>query len=179
MALKIEYLEGVSRLDLVDFDGSEAEARKAEGLGIRVVLLRFGLILAKHGGGLPRVMLPFRFGLGGRVGSGNQWLPWSTLDDAVGMIRFVITNENLTGPVNAVAPQPVKNAEFTRTLAAVMHRPAIFPVPAFVLRMALGEMADALALGSQRAVPQKLEQSGYRYQHRDLESALRAVLGNG
>jgi uncharacterized protein (TIGR01777 family) len=155
----------------------EAEARKAEVLGLRVVLLRFGMILARRGGGLPKIMLPFRFGLGGRIASGKQWLPWSTLDDAVGMIAFSLGNENVSGPVNAVSPEPVQNAEFTRTLAVVMHRPAIFPVPAFVLRIALGEMADALALGSQRAVPRKLEQIGYRFQHPHLEAALRAVLG--
>jgi uncharacterized protein (TIGR01777 family) len=157
----------------------EAEARKAEALGVRVVLLRFGMILAKHGGGLPRIMLPFRFGLGGRIGSGKQWLPWSTLDDAVGIIAFALRNENVGGPVNAVSPEPVQNAEFTRTLAAVMHRLAIFPVPAFVLRAALGEMADALALGSQRAVPKVLEGLGFSFHHPNLESALKSILGNG
>lgn len=155
----------------------EAEARKAEALGVRVVILRFGFILAEHGGGLPRIMLPFRLGLGGRISSGKQWLPWSTLDDAVGMIAFALRNENVSGPVNAVSPEPVQNAEFTRTLAKVMRRPAIFPVPAFVLRVALGEMADALALGSQRAVPRVLEHLGYSFLHPRLEPALKAVLG--
>src|SRR5262249_35408064 len=152
----------------------ESEARKAEALGIRVVILRFGLILAKHGGGLPKIMLPFRFGLGGRIGNGQQWLPWSTLDEAVSIIRFALNNENIAGPVNAVAPNPARNAEFSKTLAKVMHRPAVFPVPAFVLRIALGEMANALALGSQRAVPKALEKVDYRFQHPSLEPALQS-----
>jgi len=154
----------------------EAEARKAEALGIRVVLLRFGVILARHGGALPQMMLPFRFGVGGKTGSGRQWMPWLTLDDAIAIIRFAVNNESVSGPLNAVAPQPMQNAEFTRVLAAVMHRPAIFPAPAFALRILLGEMADALLLGSQRAVPAVLEKLGYSFLHPSLEPALQFIL---
>ena len=154
----------------------EAEARKAEALGIRVVLLRFGVILARHGGALPQMMFPFRFGVGGKIGSGRQWMPWLTLDDAIAIIRFAVNNESVSGPLNAVAPQPMQNAEFTRVLAAVMHRPAIFPAPAFALRILLGEMADALLLGSQRAVPAVLEKLGYSFLRPSLEPALQFIL---
>jgi uncharacterized protein len=154
----------------------EGEALKAEALGIRVVLLRFGVILAKHGGALPRMMLPFRFGVGGKIGSGKQWTPWLALEDAVAIVRFALHNESVGGPINAVAPQPVRNAEFTLALAKVMRRPAIFSVPGFALRVALGEMADALLLQSQRAVPNVLEKFGYSFLYPNLEMALAAVL---
>lgn len=154
----------------------EAEARKAEALGIRVVLLRFGVILAKHGGALPQMMLPFRFGVGGKIGSGRQWMPWLTLEDAVAIARFALENESVSGPLNVVAPQAVQNAEFTKVLAQAMRRPAILPAPAFALRLLLGEMADALLLGSQRVVPEVLTRLGYRFQHPSLGPALRSVL---
>jgi uncharacterized protein (TIGR01777 family) len=154
----------------------EAEARKAEALGIRVVLLRFGVILVKHGGALPQMMLPFRFGAGGKLGSGQQWMSWITLEDAIGAIQLALKNENVAGPLNVVAPQPVQNAEFTCVLAKAMHRPAIFPAPAFALRLALGEMADALLLASQRVAPQRLQTLGYSFLHPDLATALASVL---
>jgi uncharacterized protein len=154
----------------------EAEAARAEALGMRVARLRFGVILAKRGGALPQMMLPFRLGAGGRIGSGRQWMSWLTLDDAVAMIRFALENEAARGALNAMAPQAVRNAEFTRALAKALHRPAIFPAPAFALRLALGEMADALLLSSQRAVPQKLQQLGYRFVHPELAGALEEVL---
>ena len=154
----------------------EAEAARAEALGMRVARLRFGVILAKRGGALPQMMLPFRLGAGGRIGSGRQWMSWLTLDDAVAIIRFALENEAARGVLNAVAPQAVRNAEFTRALAKALHRPAIFPAPAFALRLALGEMADALLLSSQRAVPQKLQQMGYRFVHPELAGALDEVL---
>ncbi|HVS74090.1 MAG TPA: TIGR01777 family oxidoreductase [Candidatus Acidoferrales bacterium] len=154
----------------------EAEAARAEALGMRVARLRFGVILAKRGGALPQMMLPFRLGAGGRIGSGRQWMSWLTLDDAVAMIRFALENEAARGALNAVAPQAVRNAEFTRALAKALHRPAIFPAPAFALRLALGEMADALLLSSQRVVPQKLQQMGYRFVHPELAGALEEVL---
>ncbi len=157
----------------------EAEARKAEAFGTRVVLLRFGVILARHGGALPRMMLPIELMVGGRLGSGKQWMPWLTLREAAGIARFALENDQLRGPVNAVAPQPVTNAEFTRVLAKALHRPALFPAPAFALRLALGEMADALLLGSQRVVPQKLLQSGYKFAQPELPGALAAVLAAG
>lgn len=154
----------------------EAEALKAEALGIRVVLARFGIILARDGGALPQMMLPFRFFAGGKIGSGRQWMSWISLDDVVEILRLAIENGNVRGAINVISPQPVQNAEFTRTLASAMHRPALFPAPAFALRLALGEMADALLLSSQRVLPQKLEKLGYRFLHSDLSGALAAIL---
>jgi uncharacterized protein len=114
--------------------------------------------------------------VGGRIGSGQQWMSWVTLQDVVEIIRYALENSAVSGAVNVVAPQPAQNAEFTRELARAMHRPAIFPAPAFALRLALGEMADALLLSSQRVMPARLERYGYRFQHADLASALVAVL---
>ena len=153
----------------------EAEAVKAEVLGIRVVLARLGVILAKYGGALPRMMLPFRFFAGGNIASGRQWMSWISLDDTVGILRFGLENGNVRGPLNAISPKPVQNSEFTQSLARAMHRPAILPAPAFALRLALGEMADALLLSSQRVLPQKLQQLGYSFQHPNLSSALAAL----
>ena len=154
----------------------EAEATRAEMSGIRTVLLRFGVILSADGGALPQMLMPFRFGLGGRLGSGKQWMSWIALDDAVETICSAIANENLTGPVNVVSPSPLTNAEFTRIAAAVLHRPAIFAAPAFALRIALGEMADALLLASQRVIPERLLDASYAFRFPELESALRAIL---
>jgi uncharacterized protein len=154
----------------------EAEALKAEALGIRVVLARFGIILARNGGALPKMMLPFKFGAGGKLGSGKQWMSWVTLEDVVGILKFAIENSAERGAVNVVAPGAVQNSEFTKVLAKVMHRPALFPAPAFALRLALGEMADALLLSSQRVKPQKLQQLGYSFLHSELPAALNAVL---
>jgi hypothetical protein len=154
----------------------EAEALKAETLGIRVVLARFGIILARDGGALPKVILPFKFGVGGRIGSGQQWMSWIALQDVVGILRYALENRVIRGALNVVAPKPVQNTEFTKVLARAMHRPALFPAPAFALRLVLGEMADALLLSSQRVVPQRLQQLGFRFQHADLTSALAALL---
>ena len=163
----------------------EAEAVKAEVLGIRVVRARLGVVLAKHGGALAKMLLPFRLGAGGRLGSGKQWMSWVTLEDVVGIIRFaleeapvgsVLSLMPLSGALNVVSPQPVRNAEFTQALAQALHRPALFPAPAFALRLALGEMADALLLSSQRVLPQKLAQADYRFRHPELDGALAAVL---
>ncbi len=154
----------------------EAEARKAEALGIRVVLARFGIILAREGGALPKMMLPFKFGAGGKLSSGLQWMSWVTLEDGVGILRLAIENASIRGAVNIVSPQPLQNAEFTYVLAKAMHRPALFPAPAFALRLALGEMADALLLSSQRVLPRAIEKLGYRFLHADLTAALAAVL---
>jgi len=154
----------------------EAEALKAEALGIRVVLARFGIILAREGGALPKMMLPFKFGAGGKLGSGQQWMSWVALEDVVGILRFAIENNSARGPINIASPQPVQNAEFTKVLASALHRPALFPAPAFALQLALGEMADALLLSSQRVAPQALEKLGYRFLHSDLTPALAAVL---
>ena len=155
----------------------EAEALKAEAIGVRVVLARFGVILARDGGALPKMVLPFRFFAGGKIGSGQQWMSWISLDDVIEILRFALENGNVRGPINVISPQPVQNAEFTKTLASVMHRPALFPAPPFALRLALGEMADALLLSSQRVLPKKLEGLDYHFLHADLKGALTSLLG--
>jgi uncharacterized protein (TIGR01777 family) len=154
----------------------ENEAVKAEELGVRVVLLRFGIILAKEGGALPKMMLPFKYGLGGKLGSGRQWTSWIALQDVVAIIQAALQSDSWKGPVNLVAPQAMRNSDFTKSLAKVMHRPAIFAAPAFALRLAMGEMAETL-LGGVRVAPQVLEQYGYRFLHANLEEALNAILG--
>ena len=154
----------------------EAEALKAEALGIRVVLARFGIILSREGGALAKMLLPFKLGAGGRLGSGQQWMSWVTLEDVIGILRMAIEKATVRGAVNVVAPQPVKNTEFTKVLAKALHRPALLPAPAFALRLALGEMADALLLSSQRVTPKTLEQAGYRFLHPELPAALSAIL---
>jgi uncharacterized protein (TIGR01777 family) len=121
-------------------------------------------------------MLPFKFGAGGKLSSGQQWMSWVTLEDVVGILRLAIENVSLRGAVNIVSPQPLQNAEFTYLLAKAMHRPALFPAPAFALRLALGEMADALLLSSQRVLPRAIEKLGYGFLHADLTAALAAVL---
>jgi len=132
--------------------------------------------LAREGGALPKMLTPFKLGAGGRLGSGKQWMSWATLEDVVAILKFAIENATVRGAINVVSPQPLQNAEFTKVLARAMHRPALFPAPAFVLRLALGEMADALLLSSQRVAPQALEKLGYRFLHADLTSAMAAVL---
>jgi len=154
----------------------EAEAVKAEALGMRVVRARFGIILAKHGGALPQMMRPFNFFVGGKLGSGQQWMSWITLPDTVGVLRFALANRAVSGALNVVTPTPVRNAEFVRELGRAMHRPALLPAPAFALEFALGEMAEALLLSSQRAMPSRLQQLGYKFEHGNLPLALAAVL---
>jgi uncharacterized protein (TIGR01777 family) len=155
----------------------ETESMRAESAGIRTVILRFAVILSPKGGALARMLLPFKLGAGGRLGSGKQWMSWAALEDVVEIVRAAIADERLRGPVNVAAPGPVQNVEFTRVLARVLHRPAIFPAPAFALRIALGEMADGLLLASQRVMPEKLRAAGYQFRYENLESALRAILG--
>jgi uncharacterized protein (TIGR01777 family) len=146
---------GTDFLSLVVRDW-EAEAARAEICGIRTAELRFGVILSAEGGALAAMLRPFKFGMGGRLGSGKQWMSWISLEDAVGVVCSAITDEQLTGPLNVVAPNPLRNAEFTRITAAVLHRPAIFAAPASALRIALGEMADGLLLASLRVIPERL-----------------------
>jgi len=154
----------------------ESAATPAADAGVRVVNLRIGVVLAKHGGALPAMLPAFRVGLGGPVGSGRQYWSWITLDDVVGAFLFALNSEVLHGPVNAVAPAAVRNAEFVRALAKALHRPAIFPLPAFVVRTVFGEMGEALLLGSARVRPAKLEAAGYKYRHPELGEALNATL---
>jgi uncharacterized protein (TIGR01777 family) len=154
----------------------EAEARRAAPMGIRTATLRFGIILSGKGGAIPSMLTPFKLGLGGRLGSGKQWMSWIAIEDVIGVIRFAIANEQVSGPVNVVAPNPVRNEEFTRLLAGMLHRPAIFPAPAFVLKLAMGEMADGVLLGSNRVRPEKLLAAGYSFRFQILEPALRAAV---
>jgi hypothetical protein len=154
----------------------EAEAMRADQFGARVVLPRFGIILSRQGGALPRMLTPFKMGVGGRLGSGRQWMSWISLDDTIGILRHALTEDRLRGPLNAVAPNPVRNAEFTTVLAHVLHRLASFPAPAFALKLALGEMAGPLLLSSQRVLPAMLQRVAYRFQHERLDSALAHVL---
>ncbi len=155
----------------------EAATEPASQAGIRVVHLRFGLILSPAGGALKKMLLPFKLGVGGRIGSGRQFMSWIAIDDSVGAIHHAIVTESLQGPVNAVTPTPVTNAEYTRTLARVLSRPAVAPMPAFAARIAFGEMADALLLASQRVMPTRLQETGYRFKHPELDGALRHLLG--
>jgi uncharacterized protein (TIGR01777 family) len=154
----------------------ESEALKAEALGIRVVRARFGVILSKQGGALPQMIRPFQFGVGGKIGTGKQWLSWIALDDVIAILRLAVENANITGPLNVISPQPVTNADFTKILATVLHRPALFPVPAYSLRLIFGEMAEALLLSSQRVLPYQLQKLNYQFHHPDLAAALTAIL---
>ena len=155
----------------------EDATKPAASNGIRVVNLRIGFVLSQDGGGLATMLLPFKLGLGGRVGSGRQYLSWIAIDDLVGAISHAILTDSLRGPVNAVAPNPVTNQEFTKTLGSVLRRPTIFPLPAFAARLVMGEMADELLLASARITPKRLLASGYKFQFPKLKEALRHVLG--
>jgi uncharacterized protein len=155
--------------------GWEREAHVAEQFGVRVVTPRIGVVLGRRGGALAQMLLPFRLGVGGRLGTGEQWMSWIALDDLVSVIEFAITNTGIRGPVNAVAPNPVTNAAFTRDLAAALHRPAILPVPAFALKILFGEMSQVL-LGGQRVIPQAALRAGFQFRFADLGEALRAAL---
>jgi len=155
----------------------EAATDAARRNGIRVVNLRIGFVLGKAGGGLATMLLPFKLGVGGRVGSGRQYMSWIAIDDVVGAISHAILSDSLRGPVNAVAPNPVTNREFTKTLGRVLWRPTIFPLPAFAARLVMGEMADDLLLASTRVKPSRLLSSGYEFRFPELQDALRHVLG--
>jgi uncharacterized protein len=157
----------------VEWENATALAREK---GIRVVNTRFGIILDAKGGALAKMLPPFRMGIGGKIGSGKQWMSWIALDDVVGAIKFALTNQSLTGPVNFVAPNPVQNAEFTKTLGKILSRPTIFPIPAFGVRLAFGEMADALLLSSQRVEPERLKATGFQFAFSQIDNALRHVL---
>jgi uncharacterized protein (TIGR01777 family) len=153
----------------------ETEAGRARALGLRVATPRTGIVLGRGGGALARMLPPFRLGLGGPLGSGRHWMPWIHVDDVAGLYLHAAATPAVTGAINAVAPAPVTNREFTRILAGVLRRPAIFPVPAFALKLAFGEMAGIL-LASQRVVPRVAEQTGYTFRYPTLETALRAIL---
>lgn len=148
----------------------------ASNAGIRVVHLRTGIVLAKNGGALAKMVTPFKLGVGGRIGSGMQYMSWIDLEDEVQVILHCIQTESLQGPVNSVGPSPVTNAEFTKTLGRALSRPSVVPLPAFAARLALGEMADGLLLASQRVQPTKLLSTGYVFRHTNLEQTLRKIL---
>lgn len=156
----------------------EAATEAARDAGVRVVTVRTGIVLSGRGGAMGPLLPLFRLGLGGRVGAGRQWWSWVSLEDEVGIIRHALSSATLSGPVNATAPAPVTNAEFARTLGAVLRRPAILPAPRPALELVLGrELAQEVLLASQRVLPARATADGYDFVHRDLESALRSVLG--
>lgn len=165
-----DFLAGVGK----EWEAATAPATEA---GIRVVHLRLGVILAREGGALPRMVRPFLLGAGGPIGNGRQWMSWITLDDAVAAILEVLRNEDAGGPINTVAPEPVRNADFAARLGEVLHRPALIPAPAFALRLLFGEMADAALLASQRVIPSRLGALGFRFRYPTLVGALHAILG--
>jgi uncharacterized protein len=157
----------------LEWEGSTASAVQK---GIRVVNLRFGVVLSPAGGALAKMLTPFRMGVGGKLGDGKQYMSWIALDDAIGAIHHAVVNDRLISAVNAVSPNAVTNAEFTRTLGRVLSRPTLFPVPAAAARIAFGEMADALLLASARVMPARLLETGYQFRYPELEGALRHLL---
>ena len=155
----------------------EKAAESSRQAGIRVVNLRIGVVLTPRGGALEKMLLPFKLCVGGVIGSGQQYMSWIAIDDVVGAIHHAVTCDSLSGPVNAVAPEPVTNRTFTKTLGKVLHRPTIFPMPAFAAKLAFGEMGEELLLASTRVIPQCLQESGYRFRCPTLDGALRHLLG--
>lgn len=155
-----------------DWEGAADPARDA---GIRVVHLRIGMVLAREGGALVKMLTPFRLGLGGPLGNGRAWMSWIHLDDLVRAACFAIEDGTLSGPVNAVAPAPVTNADFTRALARALHRPALLPAPAFAIRALLGEMGQELLLASTRVLPRRLEAAGFRFAYPSIDKAFEAI----
>jgi uncharacterized protein (TIGR01777 family) len=150
----------------------EVESRRAEDSGIRTVLLRTGIVLSKDGGALGTMLTPFKFGLGGVVGNGKQWMSWISLDDQIAVINYVLENENMRGAVNSVSPHPVTNEEFTTVMGEVLYRPTFIPVPEFAVHLAFGEMGDALLLDSIKVVPKRLEEAGFEFKFPILKKAL-------
>jgi uncharacterized protein (TIGR01777 family) len=149
----------------------EKEALRAQTLGIRVVTVRTGVVLGKGGGALAKMLTPFRLGVGGRLASGRQWMPWVHLDDVVGIFLHAAANPSVAGPINATAPTPATNAQFTKALAAALHRPAIFPMPAFMLKLMVGEFAEII-LASQKVAPKVAQRTGYTFKHPEIGPAL-------
>ncbi len=154
----------------------EQSTEVATQAGIRVVFLRLGIVLAPNGGALDKMLFPFKWGFGGVLGSGNQYWSWIALEDVIGMVDFIISQNSLEGPVNVVSVKPATNREFTKTLASVLKRPSFLPVPAFMAHLALGEMADELLLASTRVVPDKILKVGYQFLHENLKEYLQKVL---
>jgi hypothetical protein len=157
-------------------DAWEMESEKAEEFGARVVMPRIGVVLSKDGGALEKMLTPFKFGVGGRVGSGKQWMSWITLEDLIRIIHFALETEKLRGVVNATAPNPVTNAEFTGTFGKVLHRPAILPVPEFAIKLMFGEMGETLLLQGARVLPERLLENGFEFKFPNLEEAMKSAL---
>jgi uncharacterized protein (TIGR01777 family) len=154
----------------------EDTARQAEPHGVRICLLRTGIVLGKTGGALAAMRVPFTYGLGGRLGDGRQWMSWIHIDDVVGIILEIMKNEQLSGPVNLTAPNPVSNTEFTKTLGSSLHRPTVIAMPAFALRLLMGEVADELLLSGQKVVPEKIIEHGYQFNFPDLSGAIASIV---
>jgi hypothetical protein len=154
----------------------EAATARAAQAGIRVAQMRFGVILSREGGALTKMLTPFKFGLGGRLGSGEQYMSWIALDDVVGVIEHLLEREAVRGPINVVAPNPVTNSEFTSALGEAVSRPTLLPVPKFAVRLAFGEVADLALLASQRVEPKRLKESGYVFKYPELSGALKHIL---
>lgn len=154
----------------------EIASQFASKIGIRVVNPRIGMILSADGGALKQMLLPFKFGLGGRLGNGQQYMSWIAIDDVVGALALALNRDSMKGPINVVAPQPITNAEFTRILGEVLHRPTLIPLPAFAARFAFGEMADELLLCSARVAPKRLQDEGYQFLYPNLKDALQHLL---
>ena len=165
------FLAGVCR----EWEKATEPAVKA---GVRVVNLRFGPILAREGGMMAKMLTPFKMGVGGKVGSGKQYISWVAIDDVVAAMKLALKDESIRGPLNVVSPNPVTNEEFTKTLGDVLSRPTVFAMPAFAARLAFGEMADEMLLVSQRVMPKKLSDAGYEFKYPELETALRHYLGD-
>jgi uncharacterized protein (TIGR01777 family) len=154
----------------------EATALAAEALGIRTCLLRTGIVIGKNGGALNKMLLPFKMGLGGRIGHGKQWMPWIHLDDLVGIILYCINHDNLKGAINGTSPNPVINQVFTKTLGTALKRPTIFPMPKMVVQLLMGQMGEELLLAGKRVLPRKILDAGYNFQYKKLEDALKDVI---
>ena len=156
----------------------EAATARASELGTRVVNLRTGIVLSTKGGALAKMLLPFKLGLGGPLGSGKQWMSWAHIDDVVGGYHFALHQAELSGVVNLTAPMPARNAEFTKALGRALGRPAFLPAPGFALKLVFGEMAQDLLLEGQKVLPRRLESAGYKFQHPDLDEALADVISS-
>jgi hypothetical protein len=154
----------------------ETEAKKAEDFGARVVLPRIGVVLSADGGALKEMLTPFKLGIGGTIGTGKQWMSWIALDDLIRIIHFALENENLKGAINATAPNPVTNEEFTKTLGKVLYRPTFIPIPAFAIKLIFGEKGETLLLEGTRVLPKKLEDAGFEFKFPNLEDALKRAL---
>lgn len=154
----------------------EETAQRGEALGVRVVVIRTGLVLSDRGGFLQKLLPPFKFGMGGPIGNGRQWMPWIHVQDQIAAIDFLLTLDDARGPYNLCAPAPVRNRDFAKTLAGILHRPAFMPMPALALKVLLGELS-VLLLGGQRARPERLQQSGFTFRFTDLKTALQDLLG--